>query len=133
MAKRTAPPQQPTDRPTNRFAVSLKAAMEPHGLTVKDIAEAGNISYEHARRLVNGIALPSKSVTRLLTSKVGLAFDNAWKTVLSDKLEKQFGKQVIAEHTGKNPRLSEWEGVLLRLTEEQNAMLMQMARSLVKS
>jgi transcriptional regulator with XRE-family HTH domain len=60
--------------PKNKFAEHLATLMEEHDppLGIKELAEAIGITYEHARRLVRGLSIPSPAILIVLADVFGV-------------------------------------------------------------
>jgi hypothetical protein len=112
--------------PTGRFANSLSDHMNSKEITIRDLSNLVNITYEHARRLVKGGALPSLRLLKDICSSLRVD-QRAWeKLVVADQMEQKFGG-IPAALAGKNPDAVPFERVISQLTEEQRqTFLVQM-------
>ena len=109
----------------------ISAKMAERGKSIKEMAEAVGITYEHVRRVVRGEAVPSKFVLKALCDALGIPYRDAQRTATADTIRFKYG-DFPAEIAGKDPTLDPIERVWAQLTEDQKATLIDMARSFVK-
>lgn len=98
----------------------INAGLAEKKMSIKDLAEAVDITYEHSRRLSRGESLPSKFILREVCKVLGISLQEAERAATADRINKKFGG-IPAEMSGKIPSLSAIERVWNSLTEEQQA------------
>ena len=113
--------------PEGQFATAVKARLEEKGWSILHLAKELDITYEHVRRIVHGLAFPSKRFLRDLCEVLQLNFPQMEKFVVSDKIQRRFGT-IPLELAGKNPRFVTLERILPHLTDEQFESLPAMAQ-----
>jgi transcriptional regulator with XRE-family HTH domain len=124
--------KKPKDNDGETFSSEfIKQALLDKGMSIKDLSEKLELSYEHTRRLTNGLTIPSKFVLRALCSILDLNEQDMEKLVTVDKIRKRYGS-IPAEIAGKKPGLEPIERVWDRLTPDQQgdavAMIVGWAR-----
>ena len=121
-----------TSKPAaNRFANMIGAELKERELWIKDVRDAGKITYEHARKLVRGEAVPSKAVSDNIAQLLGLNRDHLWAMAQEDKLERKYGTTLVAKAKHKDPRLAEFQDLILALRQDQVPAALAMLRGLV--
>jgi transcriptional regulator with XRE-family HTH domain len=115
---------------TSRFAEALKLCMEERGLSLLDVSDRTEMSYEHTRKLTRGLASPSPAMLKVLCAALDLDRQEMNKLVTIDKIHRQFG-HIPEEISGKNPALGKIEFLWPKLTDEQRAGLEAQAAALV--
>lgn len=113
------------------FANVINASLEDDHLGIADVRDAGKISYEHARKLVRGEAVPSRAVSDNLARLLSLNAEHLWQMAQQDRLERKYGRTLVANAQEKDPRLAEFEELILSLTPEQVPAALAMLRGLV--
>jgi transcriptional regulator with XRE-family HTH domain len=80
--------------PKNKFAEHLATLMEEHDppLGIKELAEAIGITYEHARRLVRGLSIPSPAILIVLADVFGVDRGVLQGLAKTTKFERQYGR-----------------------------------------
>lgn len=117
--------------PQGRFATKMVGAMEQKGVTLTDLAERLDASYEHCRKLAKGIAYPSKYLTKLICKELGLDLAEAEELIVADKFEHQFGDAGF-RFMGRNPELADIEKHWPSLTADQKAYITTTVEALAK-
>jgi len=117
--------------PKGEFAQELVKLMNEHGLTIREVAEKADVTYESVRRLVHGIAFPSNMMLKTLCPIVGMEYNRAKQLATADKIVQKYGS-VAHVLAGKNPELAEIERAWPTLEEGQKqdviATVLAMAR-----
>lgn len=119
-----------------RFGQMLASALESKRMSIDDLAiavkkETGEGTYEHMRKLYKGMAFPSRLLLKEICRILNLSFKEADEAATRDKVEKKFGS-AFHRVVGRDPRVAEWEAIVPHLTEEQQHMLLTMARGLAR-
>jgi transcriptional regulator with XRE-family HTH domain len=91
--------------PESRLARALVERMNELDLTVKRLAERTGLSYEHIRKLVKGVAYPSKLALRELCRVLSLDLKNMETLLVADHIEEKYGG-IPHALAGKHPELS---------------------------
>jgi hypothetical protein len=84
------------------------------------------ITYEHARKIVRGVAFPSKLLLPKICRALGLDKEEMTRLVISDRLKKKYGN-IPSELAGETERSVKIGRLLPRLTDEQFENLLGMA------
>ncbi|HUJ21276.1 MAG TPA: hypothetical protein VLX58_07125, partial [Bryobacteraceae bacterium] len=74
--------------------------------------------YEHARRIVKGIGVPSKPILKALCAYLGLDYKEAERIATADRIQKKYGG-IPLELAGKKAGLEPIERVWETLTPDQ--------------
>jgi transcriptional regulator with XRE-family HTH domain len=104
--------------PESRLARALVERMNALDLTVKQVAERTGLSYEHIRKLVNGVAYPSKLTLRELCRVLSLDPKRMETLLVADHVEEKYGG-IPHALAGKHPELSLLAPTWDLLTPEQ--------------
>jgi hypothetical protein len=113
-------------QPNGRFAALLVQRAEVKSMSLRDLAVATECSYEHMRKLVKGLAYPSKPLLKSLCDLLEMDREHADKCITADKIQHKFGK-IPALLAGKNPEMDAMEKNWTYLTMEQKQVLNTMA------
>lgn len=120
-----------TITPAGHFSQMLSTAMSQKGLSTKQLSEQLEISYEHARRLQNNEALPSRHLAKEVARYFSLDFDAVWQAAQRDKIQRKFGTHLLAESTGTTDRVENFAPLINSLLPEQVPHAMAMLSGLV--
>ena len=60
-------------------------------MSLKELAHKVEITYEHARRIVRGLSIPSRHVLKAICSDLELDFDEINRTAERDRLLRMYG------------------------------------------
>lgn len=74
--------------PRGHFAAMLSGAMDQLDITIRELSKQVGISCEHARRLQDGKALPSRLVLEKTATAVGLPSEELQDAVQRDRMRK---------------------------------------------
>jgi transcriptional regulator with XRE-family HTH domain len=80
--------------PNGRFCSALKKAVESHNLTLTELAQRADSTYEHMRKLTSGRAYPSRAMLRRLCAVLNADFDYWQELYERDKFQKEFGNEI---------------------------------------
>jgi hypothetical protein len=86
------------------------------------------ITYEHARKLVKGIAFPSRLVLKEICRVLTLNFDEMDRLLVEDKLRHKYGPR-YAEALGENPRYEEVKYDIDALSPENWTLIKNMIKT----
>ena len=109
----------------------IAAAMEQREVSIRDLAEHMEATYEHARRMARGESIPSKFLLKELCKFLGIDFHAAEKASTADKIQEKYGT-IPQEIAGKTAGLDPIERVWPQLTEEQQQSVIVMVQGWVK-
>lgn len=128
------PKMLPRNRNLEKTLLSdrLNAALENKGMSLQELADATDMSYEYVRRLVKGEAVPSVRVLRDLARVLSLDQQALIDDANADRLKARMGDQ-FEKMLGKNPELAPIERFWDRLTEEQKQTVTTLVRTLAAS
>ena len=118
------------DSQGNRLAFELARLIEARHLTVKELAEQVDLSYEQTRRLVNGAALPSREALERICKILGADLKEMTTLLFAEKSQRVYGTDVVSEMTGKDPELAPIEASWPHLDSEQRAILIDIAEGM---
>lgn len=114
-----------------QFARAVRAALTQRGWSILKLSEELDVTYEHVRKIVHGIAFPSRHMLQEMGRILGLDSGQMQKYIVADKIERKFGS-IPLELAGKNPRFVRLERLLPSLTDEQFSSLMAIAEDMFK-
>lgn len=111
------------------FAEVLQGLMNERNppLSIRDLSEeSGLFVYEHARKLVRGITLPSDSMVRNMASFFGIEATYLLHVLKKDRFQREYGKDL--DLTVGDPELSELTHSWSSLTHNQRESLLSQFR-----
>lgn len=76
---------------SRRFVPALNEAIKRRGVTVVELAQRVDSSYEHMRRLTCGQAYPSRRLLRSLADQLGQDFESLEMLIEWDKIHDEYG------------------------------------------
>ena|ERR1700676_3632852 len=116
--------------PSGRFAKALKAAVESADLSLADLAQRVDSTYEHMRKLVAGRAYPSTHLLRVL-AQVLKADRQAWLQMIeADKLHKRY--KTLPAQLKISPELEPFEAIIPLLSPHSRETLLAMAKTMLR-
>lgn len=118
--------------PAGRFGQLFAAAIQKKALSLKAVADAGEITYEQARKLYIGTSSPSSLLLKELCKLLSIDLKAAQEAATADKMERRYGAAGLKVR-GQDPRLSALNAVSSMLTDAEIAMLVSMAQTLIQS
>jgi transcriptional regulator with XRE-family HTH domain len=113
-----------------RFAAALKGAVEKSGMSLADLAQKLDLSYEHVRKLVAGLAYPSMSLLQILASTLGADRDKLEQLIETDKFHRDY--KYLPKSMKQSPELEPFEPIIPKLSPVGREMLLQMAKTLLR-
>ena len=113
--------------PDGLFAQELVKRMNELGVTIRDLAEKTEITYESIRKLAHGVAFPSNFVLKEICKILSMDYEHAKKLVVEDRIIKKYGS-VASVLAGKNPELDEIERFWAHLTDSQKKDIVAMVQ-----
>jgi transcriptional regulator with XRE-family HTH domain len=118
-------------KPEGRFANLLYDMMDKKDLSIRDVAEATDATYEHIRKMLKGIAFPSKLMLKALAKILGVSYDVFDEALTHDRMEHKYGK-MAHKVMGQSPETARFSPLLPKLTEQQQDALYSMAQTFAK-
>jgi ribosome-binding protein aMBF1 (putative translation factor) len=109
----------------------ISEAMDAKGVSIEDLAREMDITYEHARRLSRGEAVPSVLLLKSVCNRLKLDFTEMNRIAVADKIRQKYG-DVAVLLAGRKPDMEGMERLWDKLTHEQKETLTTTAQSLVK-
>lgn len=116
--------------PSGRFSTALKAAIEKADLSLVELAQQCDSSYEHMRKLVAGRAHPSIHLLRILANILKADKDEWAELVEADKLHAKY--KHLPKFLGHSAALERFQPLIPLLSAKNQEMLFQMAKTLLK-
>ena len=124
---------QTTASPHGHFAEIVSGAMDELDISTRELSKQLGISFEHARRLQAGEALPSRLLVEKTAVVTGVPMEDLQLAVQRDRMRKKPDGQLIAQASGTSKRVSLFEPLINALRTEQLATAYAMLESLVKT
>lgn len=115
-------------RPEGRFANALAAAMRDQKIEIRELASKLGTSYEHIRKLVKGVAFPSRWLLKEICDELSLDYSNTEQMVVADRIENKWGG-IPHQLVGKHPELSLLAPMWDALTDDQKDMVKSTVRN----
>jgi transcriptional regulator with XRE-family HTH domain len=98
------------DKNVGKFANRLQQAMENNNVSVKDLCEMIDMTYEHTRKIAKGLVVPSKNMAGIIAEAMKLPKRELQELAMEDKLLAKFGG-VASKMAGRNPELEPIDAV----------------------
>jgi transcriptional regulator with XRE-family HTH domain len=116
--------------PKGRFSTALKMAVEKKNMSLTELAQKADSTYEHMRKLVGGRGYPSVHLLRALADVLG-GDRNEWaELVEADKLHKHYKHLPKFLHI--SPELEPFEAIIPKLSAHSRETLLAMAKTLAR-
>lgn len=122
---------QPNSEPPTDLSEIIAKRMGELGITINELAQLVDISYEHARRIVNVGGVPARPVLRLISRELNLDFHELDKMAAAANITKKYGS-IPLELSGKNPELEPIERAWQHLTDQQKQDAIAMVKGWAK-
>lgn len=113
-----------------RFSAALKAAVERADLSLVELAQKTDSSYEHCRKLIAGKAHPSIHLLRVLANVLKADKEEWAELVEADKLHAKYKN--LPKFLGNSPTMEPFQPIIPQLTPNNRDLLLQTARTLLK-
>jgi transcriptional regulator with XRE-family HTH domain len=117
--------------PNGRFGAALATALNSKGMSLNDLAEQLDVSYEAVRKLYLNLSLPPRLTLKEICRLLDLKFKEMEPLVLQDRMDRQYGSARY-QAEGRNPRLAEVEPLLSQLDETRYKAALAMLRGLAR-
>jgi transcriptional regulator with XRE-family HTH domain len=114
-----------------RFGNALSEALAKKGLSIRELAIKTDGTYEHMRKLLKGLAYPSKYLLKAICDVTGMKFSEAEALLTQDKMEHKFGKSAHLVMK-RDPRSAEFDELIPYLSDDQREMFLTQMRAVVK-
>jgi transcriptional regulator with XRE-family HTH domain len=115
-----------------RFATTLVKELERQGISMPELAQRTNLSYEHIRKLAKGLAYPSEPAVAAIAKALALDRADLLRMVVEDKMGRTFRFKFHAlteADEGLDPLLP-IKRVWSQLTPEQREMVIGMVQGM---
>lgn len=119
------------DQSATLFGQALQDKMDEKGLDIRGLAEQAETTYEYVRKMLRGLALPSKYMLKVLCANLGMNEREMEKLLVADRIRMKYGK-IPALLAGKNPELEPIERVWGSLSAGHKEDLIRMAQTWAK-
>lgn len=116
---------------SGRFGSALHEAMERKGVGLRELAALTDGTYEHMRKLIKGLAYPSKYLLKELCRVLGTDESQMDELITQDKLEHKFGDKVHSL-MGNDPNLQRFAPYTPYLSAEQLEMFETQMKAVVR-
>ncbi len=123
-------PNENYEQSATRFGEMLQNVMADKDMTIRSLSEEIGSTYEYIRKLVRGLALPSKYMLNTLAQVLKFDIDAAHRLIAADKIEKEHGT-IPLELSGKDPELEPLERGWKNLTQQQKDVLMMQFKEFI--
>jgi transcriptional regulator with XRE-family HTH domain len=110
-----------------RLAEILTEAMKVKEVSIRDLALATGVTYEHIRRVVRGMNNPATPLLKLICASLQLNETDLMQYAAADELERKYG-DVPAILSGKAPDMVMLERYWAHLTPDQKQDLTNLAQ-----
>ena len=108
----------------------VSAGLAAKEMSIKDLSNALEVTYEHARRLVKGFP-PSKPILRLLAAILELDFDKLEEVAVAASIRRRFG-DVQLRIEGKDPEMEPVARLWKQLKDHQKGDILAMMKTMAK-
>lgn len=129
---RTSLAKRDEDRPFGQLGEALSDALERDHTTLPEFAQSIGITYEHARKLVKGMAFPSRLLLKEICHVLDLNFEELDRVLVEDKLRHKYGAR-YAEALGEDPRYEEVKHDIAVLSPENWNLIKNMIKTARRS
>ena len=113
-----------------QFGKAVEQALANKGMIASSFAEELGVSYEHARRLLNSSAYPSRALFEKICRILSLNPVQAREMLIADKLRHKFG-DVHLKLAGRDPKLYDLEQMIAELPPSQLHLLRGIVRGML--
>jgi len=120
-------------KPRCHFATMLSSAMDQLDISIRELSKQLGISYEHARRLQTGEAVPSKLLVEKTAAAVGVPVERLQLAAQRDRMLTKDSIQLIAETTSRSQRVNLFEPLINALDAKQVPAAYAMLKGLVRA
>ncbi len=114
------------------FGNALAAAVDKKGVSLRELAELLDVTYEHLRKLIRSEALPSSYLLRDVCKHLGLNLADMEEAVIRDKMAKQYSAGALSKVMKRNPRMARLEPLVPLLSDAEYETVLAMIRGLVR-
>lgn len=112
--------------PMTRYGGLLEQALVEKEMSMKELADATLLSYEHIRLLVNGSRLPRPLVNKAICSALGIDEEEMNRVAKLDQLTEQYGDilgEVVQEAPTTDKLLQGVQNAWPTLTQKQRELI----------
>lgn len=108
--------------PSGRFGTALTDALEKNNMSLNELGEKTESTYEHTRKLVRGMAYPSKHLLKAICKVLDLKVSEMEDLINADKIQHKYGNSANRLFK-RNPELEEVERNWDYLSEDQKSTI----------
>lgn len=116
---------------TGRFGNALKGAVEASGMSLTQLAQKVDSTYEHMRKLVAGRAYPSVHLLRALANTLHADREKWSELIEADKLFRRYKN--LPKFLNVSSTLEPFQAIVPRLSEANREVLLEMAKTLLRT
>lgn len=114
------------------FGNALAAAVNKKGVSLRELAQPLDVTYEHLRKLIRSEALPSDYLLKDLCKHLGLNLADMEEAVTRDKMAKQYSAGALSKVMKRNPRIARLEPLISVLSDAEYETVLSMIRGLAR-
>lgn len=114
------------------FGNALAAAVDKKGVSLRELAQRLDVTYEHLRKLIRNEALPSEYLLKDLCKHLGLNLGDMEEAVTRDKMARQYSAGSLSKVMKRNPRMTRLEPLVSVLSDAEYETVLAMVRGLVR-
>jgi transcriptional regulator with XRE-family HTH domain len=116
--------------PQGRFATALKDAVEESGMSLAELGQRVDSTYEHMRKLVAGRAFPSPNLLRSLAHELKADRQQWLEMIEADRLHKKY--KTLPKQLKISPELEPFEAIIPLLSPYSRETLLAMAKTMLR-
>lgn len=116
---------------TSKFSTAISHALDQKKLSIRDLMEATETTYEHTRRLVKGLAHPSPRLVKDIAKFLDLDAKQLQDFATEDRIVSKYGKSSLRV-AGRNPEMQAIDVAWPYLSDSSKATLISMAQTMSK-
>ena len=114
-----------------RFSSLLRDRMESAGLSIREVAEMVGTTYEHVRKCVRGLVIPSKYLAREFSKAMAIDLTEIEEAINEDSIRRKFGA-LPTFLSVKNPEMEPVEKLWGQLQQDQQHELLERMKMLAR-
>ena len=118
--------------PGGRFGQLLAQGVQKTGISLRELADKLDYTYEQMRKIWIGSSSPSPQLLKEISKLLDLDLKAAEEASAADRMERRYG-QTGLKVLGQNPRLSGLSAVAAMLTDAELATLVAVAQGLINA
>lgn len=111
-----------------RFGTVFHRALDNKGMNLVMFSRKIDANYEHQRKLLKGLMLPSPRLLEAMCKVLGLKKKDMEVLVAQDRMEKKVGKVAFNAANGRDPHAGEFDALLPHLSEDQISQVLTLMK-----